>query len=160
MRVCFLALALSALPAAADAAVEVAFVSPEAYADAGSYPGDRVAPATLRELARHLERLGAARLPEGRSLKIEVLDLDLAGHFEPWRATAYNVRILRETTWPRIALRYVLTEDGRELARGEEKLSDLNYLDRPGRRLSGDPLRYEKAMLDDWFRARFPDERR
>lgn len=160
MRVSALALALAAFPAAADAAVEVAFISPETYADAGSFPGDRLAPATLQELARHLERLGAARMPAGRTLKIEVLDVDLAGHFEPWRAAAYGVRILRETTWPRIALRYAVEEDGRELARGEEKLSDLNYLDRPGGRLRGDPLRYEKAMLDDWFRARFADQRR
>ena len=126
MRVPLLALALATLPATAHAVVEVAFVSPETYADAGSHPGDRAAPGTLQALARHLERLGADRLPPGRTLKVEVLDVDLAGRFEPWRAKAYDVRILRETTLPRIALRYVLEEDGRELARGEEKLSDVD----------------------------------
>jgi hypothetical protein len=155
MRISVLALALATLPAAAQAAVEVAFISPETYVDAGSHPGERLARRNLGELARHLERLGAARLPDGRSLRIEVLDIDLAGRFEPWRPTAYGVRILREATWPRITLRYVLEEDGRELARGEERLSDLDYLGRPAGRLRSDPLRYEKAMLDNWFRARF-----
>lgn len=155
---CF-ALALLALPLPASAAVEVSFLAPERFVDAGRYPGERAKPGggALRELALHLERLGETRLPADRTLKVEVLNVDLAGRFEPWRATAYDVRIMREATWPRVALRYVLEQDGRELARGEETLSDLNYLDRPAGRLARDPLRFEKAMLDDWFCARFAD---
>jgi hypothetical protein len=40
----------------------------------------------------------------------------------------------------------------------QETVIDQYYLARPTR-ASSDPLRYEKAMLDDWFRARFVDYR-
>jgi hypothetical protein len=83
-----------------------------------------------------------------------VTDVDLAGRFEWWRPYAYDVRILRDITWPRIKLRYALADGGRTVLSAEEQISDLNYLMNAGVRSSSDPLKYEKAMLDDWFRAR------
>lgn len=88
-------------------------------------------------------------------LEIEVLELDLAGRFEPWRARSYDVRSLTDITWPRMTLRYTLTQGGRVTARGEERISDMAYLMTAGMRFDSDSLRYEKKMLDDWFRLRF-----
>ncbi|MCC7276542.1 MAG: DUF3016 domain-containing protein [Alphaproteobacteria bacterium] len=145
----------------ADAGVTVAFDHPERFTDAGLHGGygARSRAPALDGLARHIEKLGARWLRPGQSLAITVLDIDLAGRFEPWRPTASEVRFLRDITWPRITLRHVLSEGGRTVAAAEEAVVDLNYQMRPGVGRSGDSLAYEKAMLDDWFRARFVEGR-
>jgi hypothetical protein len=43
------------------------------------------------------------------------------------------------------------------VANGDETISDINYLMRASIAYSSDSLRYEKAMLDEWFRTRFVD---
>jgi len=48
-----------------------------------------------------------------------------------------------------------LSEDGRAVASGEERLSNPTYLNTIARPSSGDPLRYERPMLTKWFVARF-----
>ena len=153
-----LSLVLSSTAAsAADGLVRVGYVHPEKFTEAslhGRYGETGRAPA-LDGLRRHLERLGQRHLQQDQTLEIEVLDLDLAGRFEPWRALAYDVRYLTGITWPRMTLRYTLTQGGREVARGEEQISDMAYLMAAGMRFDSDSLRYEKKMLDDWFRARF-----
>ena len=141
----------------APAAVSVSFIEPESYSDAnldGSYraqAGDK----GLNDIQRHLEMLGERYLASGQELRVEILDIDLAGRYEPWRARAYGVRIMRDITWPRIKLRYVLENEGTVASTAEESVADMNYLGRSSLYYSSDRLRYEKQMLDDWFRARF-----
>jgi hypothetical protein len=141
----------------ATAAVTVSFTEPENYRDAsldGSFrveAGDK----GLREIQRHLERLGERYLASGQELKVEILDIDLAGGHEPWRPRLDGARIMRDITWPRIRLRYVLENEGIVATTAEESVIDMNYLGRPSLYYSSDRLRYEKQMLDDWFRARF-----
>jgi hypothetical protein len=143
--------------AVARAGVTVTYVHPEAFSDAnlrGGY-GEKARAPALDGIRQHLERLGQRYLKPDQTLTIEVLDLDLAGRFEPWHANAYDVRYMREITWPRMTLRYTLVQNGVTLAQGEEMISDMTYLMDAGARLSSDSLRYEKTMLDDWFRKRF-----
>jgi hypothetical protein len=143
-------------PAAAE--VAVTFVAPERYTDASLYGGYD---AGARELALHeiredLQLLGKRWLTPGQTLSIQVLDVDLAGRFEPWRRPGiYDVRIMRDVTPPRIRLSYTLEEPGRPVRHGEETVSDIDYLSRPLLRRTGVVMPYEMAMLDDWFRARF-----
>ena len=150
------AIAALVVAPAAQAAVQVAFPSPESYTDASLDRANdgRAREATLRLIREHLERLGQRHLAGDVKLVVDVLDIDLAGEHETLRARAYNVRVLRETTWPRIKLRYVLSRGERVLAQGEEMIVDENYLMRVDARISSDPLRYEKRMLDEWFRDR------
>jgi hypothetical protein len=138
------------------AAVTVVFVHTESYSDASLYNGygAKGQEPALRGIREHLERLGARYLKPGDRLEVEVLDIDLAGRFEWWRPYAYDVRILRDITWPRMKLRYVLEKNGRRVACPGEFVSDRVYLMNAAMRSSSDPLRYEKSMLDDWFRAR------
>jgi hypothetical protein len=141
----------------ASSEVHVAFVHPESYSDVGRYGsyGARERDAVLRDLRQHLEHLGERYLKPHQVLQVEVLDIDLAGHYEPWRVRAYDVRILRGVTWPRIKVRYVWQEDGRILASAEESIADLHYLWQPAASYTNDSLRYEKVMLDEWFHERF-----
>jgi hypothetical protein len=147
--------------AAASAEVRIAFVDPDHYADASLYNGYGAAgraPA-LREIEQTLQRLGGRYLRPSQMLTVEVLDISLAGRFEPWRPLAYDVRFMRDITWPRIKLRYQLTEAGQPPRAGEELVADQYYLTRVGTFPSGEVMPYEKAMLADWFRARFADTR-
>ena len=147
--------ALGAVPA--QAAVNVSFDNPAGYTDAGLRYGARTAAdePTMRAIRAHLEQLGQHYLRPNQVLKVGVLDIDLAGRFEPWHRRAYDVRIMRDVTWPRMKLRYVLNQDGKVLAQGEETIRDMNYLTRSDLRYADGTLRYEKAMLDNWFRDRF-----
>jgi hypothetical protein len=148
-------IAMAVPVAAAD--VSVAFVLPERYTDAGyshSFATERDRTEIQRGIEQHLQRLAERGLPASDTLKIEVLDIDLAGRFEPWRRLSSDVRIVSDISWPRIKLRYMLTRGDQLVAGAEEQIADLNYLVSLNRYPEGDRLRYEKAMLDDWFEKR------
>lgn len=150
---CGLALMLPALPATAD--VTVQFVEPQRYADAGGYGIE--AQRNLASIERHLLSLGKRCLPAGQRLDIRIFDIDLAGRHEWWRAGAYDLRVMRSITWPRMDIQYVWTdEQGQPLADQRERVSDIDYLTRSAfLRFDSDPLVYDKAMLDEWFERRF-----
>lgn len=146
---------LLSLPLLAQAApvatAEVHFSHPENFTDA-RFGHDYDGEAVLRELQQYIEQLGTRHLQPGQRLVVEVRDIDLAGRFEPWRADASEVRVMREITWPRIELHYTLEKDGRTLVSRDAVLRDQAYLQRVNRYSTSDQLRYEKAMLADWFR--------
>ena len=141
---------LAALPAMAE--VRVQFVNPQAFTDAGLYaarPANADSPALIG-LRRILEREGQ-RLPTSQELVIEILDVDLAGYFPPWQRSGTPIRVMETTTWPRITMRWSLNQAGSRLAGGEQVLTDMTYLNRPAVFRSATPLRFEEAMLRDWF---------
>lgn len=148
-----LALAASAAPPN----LTVSFVQPENYADAGysrQFASESERAEVQRDITQHLQRLAEQGLPADDTLSIEILDIDLAGRFEPFITRAgSDLRVVREITWPRIKLRYTLSHGDQIVASAEERLSDLNYLMSVNRYASGDRLRYEKKMLDRWFEA-------
>ncbi|MGF6175841.1 DUF3016 domain-containing protein [Ensifer sp. 4252] len=140
--------------AGAHAALTVTFVNPEHYRD-DDFRSASKRKSIIAELTRYFATLDQRYLKEGQRLHIEVLDARLAGHYEPWRATFNDVRILRDTTPPRFKLRYTLRQAGEVLMKGEETVTDMNYLWSPNARGSSERLAYEKDMLRDWFRERF-----
>jgi hypothetical protein len=149
---------LAATSLSALAGVNVNFVEPENYTDLREQESkvrDQDRERILGDLRSHLESLGAELQPH-QSLTVDFLDIDLAGQTEvvtPDRQQ--DERIARDFTGPRMKLRYVFEEGGQVIASAEETISDQNYLNHPTLRTDGDPLRYEKYMLDNWFRQRF-----
>ncbi|HEV7306076.1 DUF3016 domain-containing protein [Ensifer sp.] len=139
---------------AANASVSVDFVHPEKFRDP-DFRSLSERNRLISEFRGYFEKLAARYLKKGQALKIDVLDVRLAGQYEPWRPYFDDVRILRDSTPPRIKLRYKLTEGGRVLAQGEEVVSDLNYLWNSSGRSAMESHPYEKEMLRDWFRKRF-----
>lgn len=137
--------------------VQVTFTNPDKFTDA--YPhryGTKERDAVLKALTKHMEKVGGRYLKPGQTLKIEVLDLDLAGRVEWWHPNNYDIRYMRDIDSPAMKVRYTLDENGTVLANGEERLTDMNYLmGLAAISSNSDPLKYEKAMLDDWFRNRF-----
>ena len=137
--------------------VTIEFVEPERYVDADFRrgPGRDVERAeVMREIDLHLRGLAERYLPPDRSLAIEILDIDLAGRIEPTIRTPGEIRVLRSITSPSITLRYRLADAQRTLAERSERVADASYQTRILPYAPTDRLRYEKAMLDDWFEAR------
>jgi hypothetical protein len=152
------AVLLPASLGATAAELSVTFVQPDRYQDAAysrPFPAERQRAEVQRDIEQHLQRLAARYLAPDDALAIEVLDIDLAGHFHPFRFQGADVRIVRDITWPRMQLRYTLTRGGQVVAGAEERLADMNFLMTGNRYSSTDRLRYEKAMLDEWFYKRF-----
>jgi hypothetical protein len=48
-------------------------------------------------------------------------------------------------------LHYTLESGGSIIASGNAELSDMMYLQRMNRYPDGEPLRFEKQMIDEWF---------
>lgn len=131
------------------AGVTVNYIEPDKYADMPFAPWERED--VLKGVTEHFQKLGK-QLPPGQDLTIEVLDIDLAGRIHPGMRSGRDIRILRGgADWPHMRLRYTLTEGGRTIASGDAELSDMMYLQRLNRYSDGEPLRFEKQMIDDWF---------
>ena len=146
-----------AAPMTAMAGVDVTFTAPEKFTDA-SPRGNKNARETQRamdQLSQYMTKQATRYLKPGQDLKIEVLDIDLAGRVEWWRTIFYDVRLMRDIDSPAIKLRYSLSENGTTLASGEEWMRDLGYLMGINVTLgSQDSLKYEKAMIGTWMRNR------
>lgn len=138
---------------AAWAGTEVHFSKPDQFTDVPFDPHERED--VLKELTQHFEKLGAA-LPPGRTLKIDVTDVDLAGRENPSLRAGQDIRVMNgRVDWPRMRLHYVLEQDGKVISSGDAALSDMSYLSRINPYFSTEKLRYEKLMIDDWFSDTF-----
>jgi hypothetical protein len=138
----------------AGAAVTVNYVAPDKFADVPYAAAER--DVTLHTLTEHFNRLGS-KLAPGQDLRIDVLDVDLAGHLVPSVSQGGDVRVLGEpgSDSPRIRLRFSLEQDGRVITSGEARLSDANYLKHRVRYSDNESLRHEKVLLDQWFGQTF-----
>ena len=136
------------LPAHAAGQVEVSYVKPDEFRDAGRTFNDRQR--TMDALTQYLRRL-AAELPDGQTLRVEVTDIDLAGEIQHSRALT-DLRVLRDgADWPRLNLRYTLLQGSRTLKSGEARLADRAYTFSGQRPPIDSELTYEKRMLKRWF---------
>jgi Protein of unknown function (DUF3016) len=150
--------AVIGLPAWA-AEVEVRFVDPDKFVDAGRSNSDRER--TMRMLADYLRTLGR-ELPAGQTLRVEVKDIDLAGNIEPFGWHRFDeVRVMRgRADWPHMHLSYTLQAEGRTLQAGDAQLADLSYMYTLRGRVHGvDELSYEKRMVRRWFDETFATAR-
>jgi hypothetical protein len=147
---------LAATPLSVEAAgsVDVTFTNPQRYRDIGDRYASRRS-RVLKEVESYFNYLGDRYLKDGQVLSIEVLNIDLAGQYEPWRFEFRDVRIMRDITPPRLKLRYALVDRGKLLMRAEENVTDMTYLWGAGSIYGDQRLGYEKKMLREWFRRRF-----
>ena len=111
----------------------------------------------LAQLAQHLERRAANRIPAGSTWVISINDIDMAGGFERWhRAGVNRVRVMRDVYPPRIDLAFRLTgAAGKVFAGGQRGLTNLSFMTNVD--YCADLLRHEKRLLDDWLAREFPD---
>lgn len=137
----------------ASAAVTVTFSHPENFHDMPLAATDREL--ILKDLSDHFAYLGK-RLPPGQDLRVEVLDLELAGQIQPNFRNQQDLRIVRGgADWPRMKVRYSLESNGKVIDSGVDELRDMAYLGHINRYSEVDRLRWEKPMIDDWFTKKF-----
>ncbi len=157
-QMAFAGLCLLSATGALAATVTVHYVQPDKFADMPFQPWERED--VMKQLTEHFNRLGQ-RLPADQTLTIDVLDIDLAGRIIPNFRDGRDIRVMRgEADWPHMRLRYSLQQGGTVLASGDADISDMAYMQHINRYSDGDPMRFEKQMLDDWFERTFLGKRR
>jgi hypothetical protein len=133
----------------AFAGVTVNYIQQDKFSDMPFAPWERED--VLKNLTEHFQKLGR-QLPPDANLTVDVLDIDLAGRIIPGARSGHDLRVLRGgADWPHMRLRYSLEQGGSVMASGDADLSDMMYLQRLTRYYDGDPVRFEKQMIDDWF---------
>lgn len=143
-----LAASLTLASALASAAATVSYVGVDKMTDVPRYQSDREF--MQDDLREYIEKL-SARLPAGQLLKLDILDIDLAGDVFP-RVAIQDVRVYRgRADWPRIHLRFQIEQDGKVIRSGERTLTDPNY-QMSFNRHTNDTYGYEKQLFEDWFR--------
>lgn len=144
------AFALLLAGAASAGPATVTFANPEQFSD---LPFDAMKrEQVLADVSEHFSAL-AKTLPAGQELKVEVVDFDMAGRSVPHSRGANEIRVLRGgADWPTMHLRYQIVQDGKVLKSGDDTVKNMDYLMNINRYASGDTLRYEKQMLDNWFK--------
>jgi len=151
-RIFLAAVVLAAVPSYAT--VDVAFVNPEKFADASNQRWEMQG--TLDAIAQHMKRTGDRYIAPNETLKIEVLDLDLAGWARFAGRAPNDSRVVRGgADFPTMKLRYTL-QSPQGARSGEAELSDMTYQNHGHTtRGASEPYYYEKRMIDDWFRSTF-----
>ena len=153
MKQPWLALGRPPLAPTARADVQVNFVHPEKFSDIKDNNGFKQTD-LLKDIEAHLVEQAGKRLP-GKDVRINVTDVDLAGEVEPFGRRMDWLRVMRTVTLPSIAFNYEVREGDKVVQRGEVRLRDMNYQDGFNNYSSSDTLRYEKQMIDRWFKAEF-----
>jgi hypothetical protein len=144
--------------------VDVVFFEPKHFTDVADSPAhgtEAGREATLTELRRCLVRSAGRHVEAGQKLTITITDVNLAGEFEPWHGAGWSdVRIVKDIYPPSIELAFQLKDaEGNILKSGKRTLRDLAFM----MKLSindRDPLRHEKALLEDWVDAEFREPKK
>lgn len=108
----------------------------------------------LSQLAEYLRGRAQQRLGSGERLDLTIVDVDLAGGYEPWLGLDQrDTRVVRDIYPPRMTLQFRhIGADGQVLSEGERKLTDPGFLTGSMPINNTDSLRFEKRMIDAWLR--------
>ncbi|MBI5688591.1 MAG: DUF3016 domain-containing protein [Verrucomicrobia bacterium] len=145
------------------ARANVEFFEPNKFTDVkDSYLGDATRTTYLDQLRDHLLQRAKYYVPDGHTLSVTFTDIDMAGDFEPWLGPRWtDVRIVKDIYPPRIDLTFRLTDaEGNVVKEGRRELRDLAFLMKITSAFRDDPVRHEKALLDDWLSREFPRARK
>jgi hypothetical protein len=137
------------------ATVEIEWFEPEKYTDIrhGNYHKKNFQENIFKQLEKHVSKLSSKKLPEHQILKLSVTNVDLAGDVR--FGNIDRVRIVKHHFPPRLTFSYQLIDAKKQtLKTGEENLSDLSFM-QGATRYHSDYLKYEKILLDKWFRKTF-----
>lgn len=139
----------SALPSVA--AINVSFDKSRKYADAGMSGDEAIS--NVRDLATYIAGIAKRDLPVDAEFNVEILDVDLAGDRRLVGRGVWIRHMSGDADWPNLKVKFTLHVPGRPPMEGIDKISGENYL-MHGESLSYDPMRYEKLMIDQWFKYR------
>ena len=141
-------------PVTEQGVVKIEWQDPKSFRDVKAV-GDiqsRYEKRTFETLTKNLNKEASKTLKSEQKLEMLVTDLDLAGDVRPtFGATMNDIRLIEELYPPRITFSYKLLEGDKVIMAGDEKLTDMGFMQRVGR-ASDKPMRYESKMLSDWLK--------
>ncbi|WP_412970875.1 DUF3016 domain-containing protein [Glaciecola sp. MF2-115] len=152
--------------------VAIEWIEPKKFRDVEhpTISRKRYRESVFEELEAYFSELSEA-LPDGRKLSIKVTELDLAGtvqtqsmaglnHYsQSSRANINEYRIMRDIDIPRMTFSYELKDESGQVIKEEEvNLKDMSYLSSVNSIHKNTALRYEKAMISEWFKKTFLSE--
>ncbi|QQX82637.1 DUF3016 domain-containing protein [Shewanella sp. KX20019] len=141
-------------PVTENGIVKVEWQEPKSFRDveSGSEIQSRFEKRTFEELTKNLNKEAAKILKPNQKLEMVVTDLDLAGDVRPtFGATVNDLRVVKDLYPPRITFSYRVIEGDRVIIAGNEKLTDLNFMNSIHKN-STRPNRYENALLTSWLK--------
>lgn len=110
----------------------------------------------IKELEEEF-RQEAAKLPADQTLNISVTDVNLAGEVEYfYRDYPFGLRVIRNVDFPQLELSYELRDANDQVIKsGDETLQDLGFRYDTLTRSDRSPLKYEKALIHEWYQQSF-----
>lgn len=169
MLISLLVIALSSLSASAqqqdsndivesDSVVSIKWLNQDKYTDVrpSNESKSRFKKRVFSELTEQFEKSAAKTFPEGYHLKIDMLNVDLAGDIDYFFSPSHQaVRVIKEIYSPKLTFNYQLLDgNGTVIKAGEEKVRDMGFMN------SSVPLRhrnsefsYEKRLIDKWVKT-------
>lgn len=135
-------------PALAQQA-QVNWVEPANYTDVKSAAGyqKQHEAHVFKHLGKHFNKMARMTLPEGVTLKVNVVDLDLAGYVYP-----LSVRQLSESEEPKIKFEYQVLNGDQVIKSELVELKDPRYLSKIKMGKINEAYRFEKRMITEWFK--------
>jgi hypothetical protein len=131
---------------------------PESFRDADYYynGGKKSKEIVMNSLDRFFTKEAKNRLPEASTLEMTIIELDLAGDFEPWNMPHnQDVRVIKRLYPALIEFEYrYLDANGGVISEGTEKLVDRNVPSSLRARTLGNHENYPfvKSLIRDWIR--------
>jgi Protein of unknown function (DUF3016) len=165
------------LPCLAAVAVALGFLAPLSARGDAPKPGDRVlvtfdhpekfldvrdsnVPTAegrdkiLASLRDYITQRAPAFLPKGDALYVTFINIKLAGVFAIGEVPPHG-RFIAAGTPPLFMFGWAITDpSGKVVGRAWEKLEEQDFMNLFQNADPSDPLRFEKAVLDDWMRNR------
>ncbi|WP_412499920.1 DUF3016 domain-containing protein [Shewanella chilikensis] len=140
-------------PVTESGKVKIEWQSPKDFRDikSASELQSRYEKRLFDTLTKTLDKDVSSSLKDNQKLELTVTDVDLAGDVRPtFGATANDIRVVKNVYPPKISFSYRLLEGDQLVIAGDEKLTDMQFLDHVDR-INSDSFRYEERMLKDWF---------
>ncbi|MUH73263.1 DUF3016 domain-containing protein [Psychrosphaera haliotis] len=133
----------------------VTWKNPDNYVDIDSADDhkDNFRTKVFTQLELEIEKL-AGELPEGYSIDMEFVNVDLAGTVDHSFQITRKMRAIQESTVPAFAFNLVLKQNGKPILKGPIRLQDRHIIAR-GERIKAfsgmESFKIEKRLLNNWF---------
>ena len=134
--------------------VDVKYTEPEKFIDfASTLSSKQNYKRLISEFSYQLNRLSRRVLKDGQQLKVNFLDIDMAGRISP---NTYDLRSVKIDT-DRSVLNFdfiLVDKKGQEIASGHEKLTthSLRFINNRANWFNESQFKYELAMFDKWLK--------
>lgn len=143
-----------------DGNLAIIWKDPSQYSDIESttWLQSKFGPYLFSELTDELGRVTNKVLSKNQKLDLMVTNVDLAGDVQPtFGASVNDIRVVSDLYPPKISFDYSLSQDGKVIMSGSEKIQNMGFLFgiQP---ITSQPFPYESKLLTKWFKEKIQPE--